>query len=96
METENESMQYSKSLTKEARKKEMRKITAENQEILRRIQHAEPTYDHMAWMEDARRHEGYMRNMCELPIAIGPLSVTAQAGGRSLGQSGKPAIEYEE
>ena len=72
-------MKYSKSLTKEYRKREMKRITGENQEILRRIQGAEPTYDHMAWEEDARRHESYKKNICELPIATGPLAVAAEA-----------------
>ena len=99
MDTQNESMKYSKSLTKEARKREMQKITAENSSILRRIQHAEPTYDHMAWQEDARRHEGYMKNMCELPVVIGPLSAEQEAR-RSLaaeepGMASRQQIEYE-
>jgi hypothetical protein len=70
------------------------------QDILRRIQHAEPTYDHMAWQEDARRHEGYMKNMCELPLVIGPLSVEGEAQ-RSLaatkpgGAASRQQIEYE-
>jgi E3 ubiquitin-protein ligase TRIP12 len=97
MDVNNDSMQYSKSLTKEARKREMRKITAENQEILRRIQNAEPTYDHMSWQEDARRHEGYMKNMCELPISIGPLSVAREAEDTmqrtGAGQHGQ--LQYE-
>jgi len=105
MDNQNDSIQYSKSLTKEARKREMKKITSENQEILRRIQHAEPTYDHMAWEEDARRHEGYMKNLCELPITIGPLSAaeeaqhhmaqtrTAQLDGS--GGGGAAQIQYE-
>jgi hypothetical protein len=91
MDVDNDSMQFSKSLTKEARKREMRKITSENQEILRRIQNAEPTYDHMAWQEDARRHENYMKNMCELPIAIGPLSVAR--GAESTDQSRRAQLE---
>ena len=32
----------------------------------------------MAWAEDAREHEKYMRNICEMPISLGPASVTAQ------------------
>ena len=46
-----------------------------SQEILRRIQNAEPTYDHIQWLEDARQHETYMKNICEMPIQIGPASV---------------------
>jgi len=100
MDVSNDSMQYSKSLTKEARKREMRKITAENQEILRRIQNAEPTYDHIEWQEDARRHEGYMKNMCELPISIGPLSVAQEAGHQTAQMGGsaggvRAELQYE-
>ena len=70
------------------------------QDILRRIQHAEPTYDHVAWLEDARRHEGYLKNMCELPLVIGPLSAEGevqrtQAGTRTGGAAAQQQIEYE-
>ena len=71
------------------------------QDILRRIQHAEPTYDHVAWLEDARRHEGYLKNMCELPLVIGPLSAEGEVqrtqGGTRTGGGGaaQQQIEYE-
>jgi len=94
-EHQNESMQYSKSLTKEYRKREMKRITGENQEILQRIQNAEPTYDHMAWEEDARRHEGYKKNICELPMVTGPLAVAAEAAQsvRETQMGGRGAAE---
>ena len=53
-------------------------LSKENLEILRRIQNAEPTYDHLAWQDDARKHEVYMKNICELPLAIGPASISVQ------------------
>merc|ERR1719269_404421 len=61
-------MEYAHSLNREQRKRELQKITRENQAILRRIQAAEPTYDHLAWAEHERTHEEYMNNICELPI----------------------------
>ena len=60
------------------KREELKKISKENLEILRRIQNAEPTYDHLAWQDDARKHEVYMKNICELPLAIGPASISVQ------------------
>ena len=40
-------MQYAHSLNREQRKRELQRITRENQNILGRIQAAEPTYDHL-------------------------------------------------
>lgn len=45
----NDSMQYSHSLNKAYRKRELQRITAENQAILRRIQQREPVYNHFQW-----------------------------------------------
>lgn len=78
MDMRNDSMQYGRSLGKDIRRKELKKISKENLEILRRIQNAEPTYDHFAWQDDARKHEVYMKNICELPLAIGPASISVQ------------------
>ena len=41
-----------RSLNKDARKRELLKITMENQAILRRIQEKQPTYDVIKWEED--------------------------------------------
>eukprot|EP00285_Hemiselmis_virescens_P011257 CAMPEP_0173377708 /NCGR_PEP_ID=MMETSP1356-20130122/994_1 /TAXON_ID=77927 ORGANISM="Hemiselmis virescens, Strain PCC157" /NCGR_SAMPLE_ID=MMETSP1356 /ASSEMBLY_ACC=CAM_ASM_000847 /LENGTH=183 /DNA_ID=CAMNT_0014330569 /DNA_START=83 /DNA_END=631 /DNA_ORIENTATION=- len=61
---------YGKSLNKEYRKKELMRITEENQQILRRIQHKEPYYSHEAWNTDARLSEEYLRNCAEYPICL--------------------------
>mmetsp|Transcript_2561 Transcript_2561/g.7049 ORF Transcript_2561/g.7049 Transcript_2561/m.7049 type:complete len:241 (+) Transcript_2561:83-805(+) len=42
---------YGKSLNKEFRKRELMRITEENQQILRRIQQKEPHYSHLEWEE---------------------------------------------
>ena len=53
--------EYSQSLNRERRKRELQRITRENQKILARIQAAEPTYDHLEWAEHERNHEETMK-----------------------------------
>ena len=65
MDMKAESVKYSKSLNKNLRKRELAKITKENQLILRRIQTRQPTYDHLQWEEDARRNREYGENVRE-------------------------------
>ena len=71
-------------MLREQRKRELQKITRENQAILRRIQAAEPTYDHLAWAEHERTHEEYMKNICELPIRT-KVGMTATMSGAKSG-----------
>ena len=61
----NGSRKYAHSLNKEQRKRELAKITMENQSILRRIQQREPTYDHFLWEEEARKNATYAENVRE-------------------------------
>lgn len=57
-----------KSLNKDHRKKELMRITEENQQILRRIQHKEPYYSSAMWYDDSVKQEAYLRNICEYPL----------------------------
>merc|ERR1719265_86993 len=68
-------------LNKNFRKKELHRITAENQRILRRIQHAPPTYDHVAWEESHRQQESYLRKVCERPLVLRTPRGTPRSGG---------------
>jgi hypothetical protein len=68
LDNECESHKYVKSLNKNYRKRELQRITRENQEILRRIQQREPYYNHALWEEERRVHEQYIRNICEYPV----------------------------
>ena len=61
----NDSVKYSHSLSKERRKRELQRITKENQKILKRIQNARPTYNHMRWEEEAKRNQDILQNICE-------------------------------
>lgn len=67
LDNKNQSIAYSHSLNKGQRKRELQRITSENQAILRRIQMREPTYDHLQWEEDAKKNERYAANIREFP-----------------------------
>lgn len=68
-----------KSLNKDGRKAELQRVTRENKDLLRRIQHVEPAYDHLEWAEDARRHGEWLENLCEYPVVDGLHLDPAQA-----------------
>merc|ERR1719355_137470 len=55
------------SLNRDSRKTELMRITQENQAILKRIQQAQPVYNHVEWEDSYRRSEVYLRNKCEYP-----------------------------
>ena len=52
-----------RSLNREARRRELIRITHENQGILRRIQASEATYNHVEWEEDRRKMERRIDNI---------------------------------
>jgi E3 ubiquitin-protein ligase TRIP12 len=55
------------SLNRDSRKKELLRITRENQSILKRIQQAQPQYNHIQWEADHRRNQYYLQNCAEYP-----------------------------
>ena len=52
-------------MSKERRKRELQKITKQNQKILKRIQGARPTYNHKAWEQQAKDSDRILTNICE-------------------------------
>jgi len=52
-----------KSLNREYRLRELKRITAENQSMLRRIQSREPFYDHRKWEDERERDLQYLNNI---------------------------------
>jgi hypothetical protein len=58
------------SMNKSYRKKELQRITQENQAILRRIQACEPSLNRAVWEEDRRQNEKWLRNICENPFVL--------------------------
>ena len=67
-----------RSLNRDSRRKELKRITDENQSILRRIQQVPSTYDHVRWEQDFRRTRVYLKNNCEHPLVL---------------ESSKPSVE---
>ena len=81
-----------KSLNREFRKRELIRITNENQAILRRIQKSEPTYNHLKWEEDRKVHEGYLRNIVLYKFGQGPGGAAGPGtpGGARLSPGARP------
>jgi hypothetical protein len=59
------------SLNRDRRKKELVKITIENQAILKRLQEKQPTYSVSKWNEEHRKHEELKMNLLEFPVRTG-------------------------
>ena len=64
------------SLNREARKRELMRITQENQHILNRIQRAQPMYDHVLWEQNHREQQKHLKNCCEYPIVLPVSTIT--------------------
>lgn len=58
------------SLNRDLRKKELLRITKENQSILKRIQQAQPQYNHVEWEGHHRRSQSYAQNCSEFPLIL--------------------------
>lgn len=71
------------SLNRDFRKKELLRITKENQNILKRIQQAQPVYNHVESEGSYRKHQAYVKNCAEYPVCLG----TPRKTPRSMGAS---------
>ena len=65
IDNKNESIRYRHSLNKERRRRELQRITEQNQQILKRIQDSQPTYNHLLWEEEAQVKEQIVANISE-------------------------------
>jgi len=55
------------SLNRDNRKQELLRITRENQHILKRIQQAQPIYNHIQWEAEHKKNSNYLANCSEYP-----------------------------
>lgn len=78
------------SLVRDARKAELSRITQENHAILKRIQQAQPVYNHVEWDDSYRKSLVYMKNGCEYPLAL-KKKKTVQRSSSSLAPLGGKA-----
>lgn len=59
---------FKKSLNREARKRELMKITRENQVILKRLQEKKPNYNVTRWAVEDQTRRKILSNICEYPL----------------------------
>lgn len=57
-----------RSLNREARRRELIKITKENQQILKRLQNKQANYNVSKWQRDEENRNKILRNICEYPL----------------------------
>jgi hypothetical protein len=55
------------SLHEQQRKRELERITMENQKLLEHIQETEPVYNRLDWEKECLRYENVRKNMTEFP-----------------------------
>merc|ERR1719160_2337846 len=84
------------SMTKDARKHDLIRITQENQALLRRIQTAGPVYNHLQWEESHRRNELYLRNACEYPVVLRQQSMPSLGRSQRMGTMDKEKDKLDE
>jgi len=65
IDNENNSTQYGRSLNRDRRKRELQRITKQNQQILHRLTNSKPIYDHVKWEEEAKAKDEILANICE-------------------------------
>merc|ERR1719221_1728310 len=71
-------------MNRDARKVDLMRITQENQGLLKRIQTAQPVYNHVEWSDSHRKNQVYMKNACEYPPSLHKKRLPAiQNGGVS-------------
>lgn len=71
---------HKRSLNREYRRKQLQKISLENQQILRRLQAKRATLSVERWEEKFREHRKYQENISETPYQYG---LTADLSGIS-------------
>jgi Hemingway/CFA97 len=68
------------SLNRQLRKTELTRINQENQMMLKRIERAQPMYDHVKWEQNYRSSRVHLKNCCEYPVIVSE----AKASSRNI------------
>jgi len=71
-----------RSLNRDRRKRELVKVSAENQSLLRRIQQRQPVYSHLHWEQERQRNEELVNRLARHPR-------------RRPGEAGQPTYYYD-
>lgn len=81
------------SMNRDARKTELMRITQDNFAILKRIQQAQPVYNHIAWEDAYRKNFGYLKNASEFPVVLNRKTSASHVGSDTPTQSGNVALD---
>lgn len=76
------------SLNRDARKCELMKITQQNHALLKRIQQAQPVYNHVAWEDSYRKSNMYLKNTAEYPLVLSRHPARASSASPAATSSG--------
>lgn len=82
------SHKYGRSMNRSARKKELQRITQENQKILRRLRTVQPVYSHWKWEEDRIKSEKYLETISEFKPTASRRGASSAMGGRHSSAEG--------
>ena len=70
MPTSASTLAFKRSLNRESRKRELMKITRENQVILKRLQEKKPNYNVTRWAREDNQRRKLLDNICEYPYQL--------------------------
>eukprot|EP01010_Urceolus_cornutus_P005129 NODE_871_length_1265_cov_458.801809_g666_i0.p1 GENE.NODE_871_length_1265_cov_458.801809_g666_i0~~NODE_871_length_1265_cov_458.801809_g666_i0.p1 ORF type:complete len:287 (+),score=60.93 NODE_871_length_1265_cov_458.801809_g666_i0:76-936(+) len=92
---------------RETRRRELMRVTQENQALLKRIQQAQPTYNHLQWEQQQEQREALCERLCQYPYQppgkrnlapLSPVSTTYHDDNDNVAALGAqmPAAVYDE
>jgi len=85
------------SLNKDSRKRELVRITQENRAILKRIQQAQPIYNHVDWDSAHKQNQVYAKNVCEYPWTLRKpnslMATSPQDGQQQMYQTSEQTVQ---
>lgn len=89
---------FNKEMGKTKRRMRLKKITVDNNSLLKRIQDVQPTYSRVKWAEDAKRNEHHRKVMSLYPERYKPVDTSSLRRNNSLsplGSSGGSGSPYK-
>lgn len=76
---------FNREMGKTKRRMKLKKITVDNNSLLRRIQEVQPTYSRVKWEQDAKRNEHLRKVMTLYPERYKPVDISHLNKKKPLG-----------
>eukprot|EP00929_Paragymnodinium_shiwhaense_P113284 TRINITY_DN81550_c0_g1_i1.p1 TRINITY_DN81550_c0_g1~~TRINITY_DN81550_c0_g1_i1.p1 ORF type:complete len:288 (-),score=57.49 TRINITY_DN81550_c0_g1_i1:98-961(-) len=84
------------SLNRDGRKTELMRITQENQAILKRIQQAQPVYNHVQWEDSFKKTATYLKNSTEYPVCLPSRRTPSRSSLTPIGKEAPRSAQMQE